>query len=579
MAAGPDIQAYDRLHDDLPTQGTRSYAIIVCVFASLGGLFFGYGQGSSGERGVTGVLAMRSFEDDYCTGWNNFTSEQCSNPKLTSAHEWLSFTLWYDMAYHLGCMLGAFAGGIVADKRGRRATIFQASVLYCVGTCWVCFCPSMNHGMLQAARFVQGMGVGNVSFSLPLYGSECAPKELRGMLAGFMQMTIVTGLLAANIVNECVKNTANGWRVAIGVAMIAPVIVMAGIFCVPESPRWTYQHEGKHEAEAVLKRLRQTENVGRELDAIGDRLAEQGGEFKYSDLLEPSILRRVILACLLQLLQQATGINPMFTFGGLVFTDITNNGVMSVLLLSIVNFASTFPAMHWVDSFGRRQLLLMGSVGMVLGHLLSAVVFSATCNGNTLESGCAGVGGWVIVLSTAFFIFNFAISWGPVCWIYPSEIFPLKVRATAVSFSTMANWLMEIVITYVAKIFPDLNINGVFFLFAGTCCISGVFVYFMCPETSGIQLEDVEELFRTSSTMECIADGYQAPSVYAQPPSNQRWECMHQRLNLVDEKLETLLRKQSQGTTDSEELRKDIELYKQIKHRLRQELLENADRL
>jgi len=491
MAGGMAIDVGGANFDDVPTEGKRFYAIVVCLFASLGGLFFGYDQGVTG-----GVLVMNSFIDDYCVGdWKGFTHAQCTSDSNKLPSQWLDFTLLYNMTYNIGCIFGALIGGYVADKFGRRVTIFNAGVLFCIGTSWVCFNPAQAHTSLLLARVIQGMGVGNSSFSLPIFGAEMAPKELRGFLSGFMQMTIVTGLLVSNIVNKIVEKTEHGWRTTNGVAMAAPIIVMLGIFCVPESPRWLYVHKGKDAAEASLKTLRQTENVGRELQAIGDQIAEEGQEAAWSDLLKPTILRRVLIAMFMQVLQQATGINPMFSYGGLIFKDIAGDGIMSILALSIVNFVSTIPAMRWVDTYGRRQLLLIGAVGMVVGHLVSGITFTAGCDGDTDKAGCTSASGYIIIIGTAFFIFNFAISWGPVCWIYPAEIFPLNVRAKAVSLSTMANWVMGTCMTWVVKLFPSLNINGVFFLFAATCAGAGVFVFFFCPETKGILLEDIEALF------------------------------------------------------------------------------------
>ncbi|ETN11724.1 hypothetical protein PPTG_09434 [Phytophthora nicotianae INRA-310] len=492
MAAGVVVNVHNN-DDDVPTEGSRTYAIVVCVFAALGGLFFGYDQGVT-----SGVLIMDSFINDYCVGWHNFTYEQCTASTSDLPHEWTDFTVWYNMAYNLGCLAGAFIGGIVADKLGRRWTIFTAGLLFCIGTSWVCFNKAQEHTLMYIARVIQGFGVGNSSFSLPLFGAEMAPKELRGLLSGFMQMTVVTGLFLANVVNIIVENREHGWRTTNGVAMAAPIVVMLGIFFVPESPRWTYLHKGKEEAERVLKRLRQTDNVGRELQVIGDQVDEELAASKgLAELLEPSIFKRVAIAMLLQVLQQATGINPIFSYGALIFKDITNAGIYSAFFLSGVNFLSTIPAMRWVDTFGRRQLLLIGAVGMVVGHLFAAILFTAICDGNVDDAGCPSVGGWFICVGSAFFVFNFAISWGPVCWIYPAEIFPLGVRAPAVALSTAANWAMGAVMTEVVKLFPHLNINGVFFLFAGLCCICGIFVYFFCPETKGMMLEDIEALFRS----------------------------------------------------------------------------------
>ncbi|UIZ22301.1 hypothetical protein KXD40_004782 [Peronospora effusa] len=188
---------------------------------------------------------MDSFINDYCVGWHNFTYEQCTSSSSNLPTEWIGFTVWYNMAYNLGCLGGTFVGSYVADKLGRRWTIFTAGLLFCIGTSWVSFNKAQAHELMYIARVIQGLGVGNSSFSLPLFGAEMAPKELRGLLSGFMQMTVLTGLFMANLVNIIVEHRDHGWRTSNDVAMAAPLIVMLGIFFVPESPRWTYLHKGK----------------------------------------------------------------------------------------------------------------------------------------------------------------------------------------------------------------------------------------------------------------------------------------------------------------------------------------------
>ncbi|KDO27365.1 hypothetical protein SPRG_06951 [Saprolegnia parasitica CBS 223.65] len=477
--------------DDTPTEGSRSYAIVVCVFASLGGIFFGYDQGVTG-----GVLVMDSFLNDFCIGYDGNTGAQCRASSSDLPDNWSTFTTLFNVLYYMGCIVGAYLGGYIADKYGRRATIFSAGVLFCVGTLMLVLTNKMGHTLALIARIIQGFGVGNSSFSLPIFGAEMAPKELRGMLSGFMQMSIVTGLLLAGIINYVVQYDEHGWRVTNAVAMAFPVVVMAGIFCVPESPRWMYKAKGRAQAETALKRLRRTENVGAELQAIGDAIEEEGDNTStWADLWHPSIRPRLLIACSLQLLQQATGINPIFTYGGQIFKDVVGDGIVSLLIFQIVNFLSTIPAMYWVDKVGRRKLLLVGAAGMVIGHLVSAISFTAGCKGDTSKSDCSTGAGWTMIVFTAFFIFNFAISWGPVCWIYPAEIFPMNVRAKAVSASTMTNWCMGSLMIGIPKLFPYLNINGVFFLFTALCALAGVYVWFKCPETKGLLLEDIELLF------------------------------------------------------------------------------------
>ncbi|OQR82373.1 sugar transporter, partial [Achlya hypogyna] len=491
MAGGIVLQPSGGLHD-APTEGSRAYAIAVCLFASIGGVFFGYDQGVTG-----GVLVMDSYIEDFCIGYDGNTREQCYAATADLPDSWTTFTTVYNVLYYVGCIAGAYVGGVIVDKFGRRATIFNSGVLFSIGTIMLVLANKGNHTLVYFARWIQGMGVGNSSFAIPLFGAEMAPKELRGMLSGFMQMTVVTGILIAGLVNYAVKDFAGGWRTTNAIAMVFTIIVMAGIFCMPESPRWTYKVKGRDEAEAVLKRLRRTDNVGIELQAIGDALEEEGHDrASWSDLWHPSIRPRLIMACSLQLLQQASGINPIFTYGGQIFQDIVpGGGIVSLLILQIVNFVSTIPAMYLVDKVGRRNLLLFGAAGMVVGQLVTAIAFSAGCHGNTDNADCNTGAAWTMVVFCAFYIFNFAISWGPICWVYAAEIFPLHLRAKAVSASTMCNWCMGSLMIGIPKLFPYLNINGVFFLFSALCVVAYVFVYFKCPETKGVLLEDVEHLF------------------------------------------------------------------------------------
>ncbi|CAK4082998.1 unnamed protein product [Aphanomyces euteiches] len=473
------------------SNGSNRYAITVCVFASLGGIYFGYDQGVTG-----GVLVMSSFLNHFCVGYGGNDYDQCTASSLELPDNWLNFTTTYMVLYYVGCMIGAYFGGVIADKFGRRAAIFAASLVYCVGTFLLLFTNHGNHTMALFARVIQGIGVGISSFSSPIFGAEMAPKELRGMLSGFMLMAIVTGILISGLINYGVQDTEHGWRITISVATIFPVILMGGIFFVPESPRWAYQYKGRKQAEAILVRLRQTDNVDEELTAIGDVLEQEGnGEATWKDVFHPTIRRRLYIAMILQAFQQATGINPIFTYGGQIFKDVIGNGIGSLLILQIINFFSTMPAMYWVDKTGRRTLLLLGAVGMVMGHLVAAIAFSTGCHGNDKDFGCGKGAGWIMILATAFFVFSFAISWGPIPWVYPAEIFPLKVRAKAVTLSTFANWAFGAVMIEVPKLFPYLHVNGVFFLFGFLCCCGGTFVYYMCPETKNLLLEDIELLF------------------------------------------------------------------------------------
>uniref|UniRef100_K3X7K1 Hexose transporter 1 n=1 Tax=Globisporangium ultimum (strain ATCC 200006 / CBS 805.95 / DAOM BR144) TaxID=431595 RepID=K3X7K1_GLOUD len=470
--------------------GDRTYAIAVSIFASLGGLYFGYEQGATG-----GALVLHSFVADFCVGWHSHTYKDCTAPLADLPAQWLQFVLAYNLTYNVGCIVGALLGGYLADAFGRRVMIFSAGLLFCIGTLWVWACPAHAHGSLLMARVLQGVGVGNSSFSLPIYGGELVPTDLQALFFGFTHVTIVTGVLLASAVNVVVQTDLRGWRITNGVAMIVPVVVMIGIFFVPENPRWTYEFMGKDAAKAVLQRLRQRDNVTQELRSIGDQIAREGGTSTgWHELWTlSSMRRRVLIVMTLHVLQQATGINQILAYGGLLFKDVMSDGVSAVFMLTIVNFVATVPTMRWVDTLGRRQLLLIGAIGMALSHLVSAITLSQGCGIDNSE--CSKPESVVVMLSAMCFIFSFAVSWGPLCWIYAVELFPISVRAKAVSITAMANWVMGAAMTFVVQLVPSLRLSGLFFLFAATCAASALFVFFVCPETKDVDVDDMDALF------------------------------------------------------------------------------------
>lgn len=502
MAGGVSIPLQEQ-GDYGRTEGTRTYAIIVCLFSSLGGIFFGYDQGVTG-----GVLVMDNFVFDYCVGYGGNTYEQCTSTTKTQPSNWSTFTTMFSATYYMGCILGAGLAGYISNKYGRRISIFTSGLLFCIGTLWVALTPDMSHGVVLAGRFFAGIGVGNSSFALPIFAAECAPKELRGLLSGFMQMTVTIGLLLANIFNYTIDGNDNGWRYSMLAALPFPVIVMGGIFCIPESPRWTYQTKGKEKSRDVLQRLRRTEHVDVELNAIGLQIEHEGSGGSWNDIwVDKSIRKRLLIAMSLQFLQQASGVNPVFTYGGQIFQDISGDGLFSLLLLTIVNCVTTIPALYLVDAFGRRFLLLWGAVGMTIGHAVLATIFTVGCDGNTEDAGCSKGAGIAMMFFTCVYVFSFAIAWGPVPWIYAAEIFPVSVRSKAVSVSTMTNWIIGTMMIWVAKLFPLLNVNGVFYLFMAFTIFSFFFVWVYCPETKGLLLEDIEEVFDGKRPITKAMDG------------------------------------------------------------------------
>ncbi|CAF0910080.1 unnamed protein product [Rotaria sordida] len=309
--------------------------------------------------------------------------------------------------------------------------------------------------LILFGRVVEGIGVGCSSFSCPIYASEIAPTKLRGMLSGFMQMTVVSGLFIANIVNLLLKNHKLGWRISNGLILIAPIAIMIGIFFCPETPRWLFKNKGRESAEKSLKRIRGTKDVTGELDAIADAMEDEGNQVSIKELFTTKVmLKRLGIGMGMHILQQATGINPIFTFGGIIYESVLGQGIVALLVLSGANLLSTIPALFLFDRLGRRNLLIYGGLAMVVGHLVAATVFVTGCsqvdkiiNGTNVTEevvNCETSSGILMLVFTAIFVGCFAISWGPIAWIYAAEIFPLNVRASAVSLTTGSNWFMVV---------------------------------------------------------------------------------------------------------------------------------------
>ncbi|CAF3846921.1 unnamed protein product [Rotaria sp. Silwood1] len=484
--------------------GKPYFAIFLAVFSSLGGWFFGYDQGVTG-----GIVVMSSFKNDFCV--DVYANESvCNLPVVALPTEYRRFLVLFTLMYNVGCFIGAvFISSLVAEKFGRRAIIFTASILFLIGTSMVIFPPGGSKNIMilvLIGRVVEGIGVGCSSFSCPLYASEIAPTNLRGMLSGFMQMTVVIGLFFANVVNFFLQNHKWGWRLSNGIILVAPITIMIGIFFLPETPRWLFKKKSRDLAEKSLKRIRRIEDVTAELDAIADALQEEGNQRSIKELFATKkMLERLGVGVGIHILQQATGINPIFNFGGIIYESVLGKGLVSLLILSGANLLSTIPALFLFDRLGRRNLLIFCGLAMVVGHIVAATIFVTGCNvSETIINGttatqetvnCSSTSGILMLVFTVIFVVFFALSWGPIAWIYAAEIFPLNVRARAVSITTGSNWFMGTIMSYILELISPLGIHGVFYLFSGLSLLGVVFVYLFCPETRGVLLEDIEEEF------------------------------------------------------------------------------------
>jgi MFS transporter, SP family, sugar:H+ symporter len=336
---------------------------------------------------------------------------------------------------------------------------------------------------------------------VPLYQSETAPKWIRGTIVGSYQLAITIGLFIAAIVNNGTKdrNDSGSYRIPVAIQFAWAIILVGGLLLLPETPRWLIM-KGKHEKAArSFSRLRKLDpthpSIVEELNEVraNHEYEMTLGKASYAQCFKGTVGKRLFTGCALQALQQLSGVNFIFYYGTSYFKRAGFQNPFTIqVITNTVNVVSTLPGLYLVEKLGRRGLLLLGAVGMTVSQFIVAIV--GTVAGTTnLPAQRAGIA------FTCFYIYFFASSWGPVAWVVTGEMFPLKVRARALSMTTATNWLFNFAIAYSTPYLVDeknANLQAkVFFIWGGFCLIAIAFVWSFIYETKGLTLEQVDELY------------------------------------------------------------------------------------
>jgi sugar porter (SP) family MFS transporter len=469
--------------------GSSAPAIMVGLFVATGGLLFGYDTGT-----INGILAMRSFRNQFSTGYIDHSDGQRNVSPAQSSQ--------IVAILSAGTFVGALLAAPFGDKIGRRFSLIIAVAIFAFGVLLQTL--AMHIPILIAGRFFAGLGVGVISVLVPLYQSEMAPKWIRGTLVCAYQFAITCGLLLAAIVNIFTEGmkTSNAFRIPLALQFVWAGVLLLGLLLLPETPRYLIKRKDHAGAASSLSRLRRLDITH---PALIEELAEIEANHEYELSLGPSTYRdvflgsphlgrRILTGCGLQMLQQLSGCNFIFYYGTTFFGHI---GIQSpyivALVTNIVNVVSTIPGMILVESLGRRRLLIIGAGGMAVAQLLVASV------GTALPDSYAA--NLVLIIFVCIYLFFFAASWGPVVWVVTSEIYPLKIRAKSMSISTASNWLLNFAIAYGTPYMVNsgpgyANLQAkVFFVWGAFCVLSLIFVWCMVYETSKISLEQIDEMY------------------------------------------------------------------------------------
>jgi len=475
--------------------GLNLYGWLVAFTAGMGGFLFGYEIGI-----INQVFSMNPFKF--------FFNLQYVNPAtglIEATAESADITGWITFTFLIGAAAGAAVVSYPSNAIGRKWTIMLGGGAFLIGIAMETIAG--NIATLYLGRCVAGAGVGLMSATVPLYISETAETEVRGRLIAIYQLMITIGIFIATCVNSLIivyygedKGEAE-WRLAFGLQFIPCVLMMTALIFLPFSPRWLIYMGRSVEGLAVIAKLRmkpeETESVQNEYKEIVRSVDEEReiGEGSWVQLFtDPAVRYRTFLGITLQFFQQWTGINIILYFGTELFAALGFSATMSIigfpLINSAVNMVATLPGMWLIEKAGRRMLLIIGGFGMGVSLILVCIFGQIGANNNTLDT--LGIGAIVFVL---VFVVFFGATWGPVVWVYQSEIFPLRYRAKGTSAATVSNWVWNAVVSKIAPLILKGINYYTYIIWAGFCVAMALFTIFCVPETKGLTLEQIEVLF------------------------------------------------------------------------------------
>ncbi|WP_437582877.1 sugar porter family MFS transporter [Paramicrobacterium sp. CJ85] len=407
----------------------------------------------------------------------------------------------------LGCALGAYIAGGLADRYGRLRVIFIGGILFLVS--------SIGAGLtfspwdLLLWRVLGGIGIGIASVVTPAYIAEISPRQIRGTLASFQQLAITLGIFAALLSDAVLATSAGGageklwmgleaWRWMFLVGIVPAVVYIVLSFTLPESPRYLLAKKRPDEARRIFETLVIPSEVDRNINDI-TKAIETDEKHSGSSLRGPKFgLQGVVwIGIILSIFQQFVGINVIFYYSTSLWKAVGFTEEYSLLvsvITSVTNVVLTFVAIFLVDRVGRRPILLSGSVLMTISLGVMALSFSfASKSGDDVH--LPGAWGPIALIAANLFVIGFAASWGPLVWVLLGEIFPPKIRGKALGVAASAQWLANFAITVTFPSMSSWSLPLTYGLYAVFALLSFFFVFSKVPETKGMELEQAETLF------------------------------------------------------------------------------------
>ena len=405
---------------------------------------------------------------------------------------------WVMSCALVGCLFGAILSGFFSDKYGRKRLLIMTALVFIISAMGTGAAQTINTFVFY--RILGGIAIGLASNLSPMYIAEVSPAAFRGKFVSLNQLTIVIGILAAQIANwmiaegvpvnssnEMILNSWNGqwgWRWMFWMENVPALAFFILMFTVPESPRWLAKQYEFKKAGKILNKIGGDEYGKEELSNIEKSLSKETLNSSFKNLLTPGLRNVMVIGIVLAVFQQWCGINVIFNYAEEVFAAAgygVSDMLFNIVITGSVNLIFTFVAIYTVDRWGRKALMLTGAGGLAGIYLLIGLAYFFQ------------ISGWPLLLLVVMAIGCYAMSLAPVTWVVLSEIFPNRVRGVAMSVATVALWSACFLLTYT---FPLLNswlhASGTFWLYGIICFLGFIFIYKKLPETKGKSLEQLE---------------------------------------------------------------------------------------
>lgn len=402
----------------------------------------------------------------------------------------------------IGCIGGAGVSGWISEKFGRKGTLLMAALLFTMSAVGTGAINSFAWFMIF--RIVGGIGIGIASAISPVYIAEVSPAKYRGRLVTLNQLNIVIGILAAQIVNyliaqevpegandSFIQNSWNGqmgWRWMFWVEAIPASAFFTLLFFIPESPRWLAKVERWEKAEWVLQMIGGDEYARFARKEIASTLTADTKKVPLKKLLTSDIKPILLFGIVLAVFQQWCGINVVFNYAEEVFSAAgyeISDILLNIVITGVVNLVFCIFAIRTVDRWGRRRLMLIGSIGLSILYVILGISYYLEIQGLTI----------LVIIVSCIAVYSMTLA--PITWVVLSEIFPNRVRGVTMAIATTSLWIASsiLVITF-PYLNRGLNTHGTFWLYAGICLAGFLFIYKHLPETKGKTLEDIEKDFK-----------------------------------------------------------------------------------